>query len=152
MIKTRAKVDLARVDRRFVWCWMLLLVFFLQACQDQPATSESQSDRRREEYFERQADAVSRALEDGRLGPREEVLVEMEAVAKEETIVHEETFEETVPRFFSPDGRILPWQEMNQDQQDAFIFWINGSARVQNAVGHEFTQMFDELKLGSTRD
>ncbi|MGH9043180.1 MAG: hypothetical protein ACRDZ3_23470 [Acidimicrobiia bacterium] len=117
----------------------------LHGCDgSEPTPKESQSDARGAEYFEQQAGAVSRALEDGRFGPRADVLVEMEAAAKEETIVDETTFEETVPRFF---GRILPWNEMNEDQQDAFITWINGSERVQAAVGDEFTRILNDLKL-----
>lgn len=70
----------------------------------------------------------------------------MEAAAKEETVVHEETFEETVPRFFTSDGRILPWEEMDEDQRGALIGWVIGSARVQSAIGGELNQIVNDLK------
>ena len=152
MTKTRVRAPRSWLMRSILAGLPLLAVVLLGNCGGEPVAENSQSDRRREQYFERQAEAVARAVEEGRLGPSGDVLAEMEAAAKEETIVDEETFEETVPRFFSPDGRILPWQEMDEDQQDALIAWINKSARVQAVVGDEFTRIYNELKLGPTRD
>lgn len=112
--------------------------------QTKPAIAElNRAEKARAEEFQLQVvahEVVTKAYAEGRLGPRDKVLADMERHAQEERPV-----DEPVPRFFTPDGELIPFKLLNADQRMAHNSWVN-SPEVLSVVGNEIVAAKDALR------
>ncbi|MGH9043181.1 MAG: hypothetical protein ACRDZ3_23475 [Acidimicrobiia bacterium] len=86
------------------------------------------------------AKVVESAYDEGRLGSPEKVQADIQKYVEEAIGRGAED-----PQFVGPDGRLIPFVEQTQDQQTAFLAWINGP-EVRGAVGREIVAARDEAR------
>lgn len=125
-----------------------LAVAAMSSCTDEP--DERSREAAFEAKIERQHRAVSavvvQAYEQGRLGPRDEVMAEVTEMAR--SLVPATAPQ---PRLFDADGNMVAYDRLDAGGRLVFTEWVSRSPRIRTVLGPELQRVRQDAEQQGRR-